>query len=95
MRHLTPAVLNIRRVHDQSVPLPFDVLVGGLRGDIQAIKLQLPCNFLLTFEDHQWYLPIDVVMMLRLLNLCSVASVLNFIKGVGNVLTVPSGSSNQ
>lgn len=50
--------MNIRRVNDQPVPLSFDVLLGGLHCHIQPVKLQLSCHVLLTFEDHQRYLPI-------------------------------------
>lgn len=44
----------LRRVEDQSVPLALDVVVLGLLRDVEAIKLQLPCKLLLSFEDHQW-----------------------------------------
>lgn len=44
---------NLRCVDYQAVPLPFDVIFRWLFGDIQAIKLQLPGNFLFSFEYHQ------------------------------------------
>lgn len=59
---LTRAVLNIRCVHNQAVPLSFDVLLRGLLGDIQAIKLQLSCNFFLALEDHQRYLASGIIL---------------------------------
>lgn len=61
--NLSGAVLNIRCVNNQSVPLPFDVLLGGLLGDIQAIKLQLSRNFFLPLEDHQRYLSSDAPLI--------------------------------
>lgn len=44
------------RVDDQSVPLPFDVVLGRLLCDVKAIKLQPPGHLFLTFEDHKWHL---------------------------------------
>ena len=55
--------VNIRRVNDQSVPLPFDVLLGGLLCHIQSIKLQPSRHFLLTFEDHQWNLSFKIFII--------------------------------
>lgn len=49
---------NVRCVDDQSVPLAFDVFLVGLLLHKQPIELQLPCDFLLTFEDHEGHLPI-------------------------------------
>lgn len=43
----------LRSVEHQSVPLALDVIVLRLLSDIQAIKLQLSGQLLLSFEDNQ------------------------------------------
>lgn len=44
---------NLRRVDDQAIPLPLDVIFRRLFSDIQAIKLQLPGDFFFSFEYDQ------------------------------------------
>lgn len=45
--------VGLRRVEDQSVPLALDVVVLRLLRDVETVKLQLPRELLLPFEDHQ------------------------------------------
>lgn len=45
---------HLRSVDDQSVPLTFDVVVRWLLCDVEASKLQLAGDFLLSFEHNQW-----------------------------------------
>lgn len=46
-------VVHLRSVDDQSVPLSFDVVVRRLFCDVEAGKLQLAGDFLLSFEHNQ------------------------------------------
>lgn len=66
MTRVDPLALNIRCVNDKSVPLPFDILLRGLLSYIQPVKLQLSGHFLLTFEDHQWHLPIECTTLITI-----------------------------
>lgn len=50
------AVGGSRGIDDQSVPLPFDVIIRRLLSDVEAGKLQLPRYLLLTFKHHQRHL---------------------------------------
>lgn len=56
-------LIPIRRVQNQSVPLALDVILFGLLGDVQSIEFQLSGKFLLPFEDHQWNLKWQRVMI--------------------------------
>ena len=46
----------LRSVEHQPVPLAFHVIILRLLRDIEAIKLQLPGQFLLPLKDHQGHL---------------------------------------
>lgn len=46
----------LRSVEHQPVPLSFHVIVLRLLRDIEAVKLQLPGQFLLPLKDHQGHL---------------------------------------
>ena len=46
----------LRSVEHQPVPLAFHVIVLRLLRDIEAVKLQLPGQFLLPLKDHQGHL---------------------------------------
>lgn len=43
----------LRSVEHQSVPLPLDVVVFRLFSDVDAVKLQLPGQLLLSLEDNK------------------------------------------
>lgn len=47
-----PAEL-LRSIEHQSVPLSLDVIVFRLLSDVDAVKLQLPGQLLLSFEDNK------------------------------------------
>ena len=46
----------LRCVEHQPVPLPLHVILLGLLRDVEAVKLQLPGQFLLPLKDHQGHL---------------------------------------
>ena len=47
---------SLRSVEHQPVPLAFHVIILRLLRDIEAVKLQLPGQFLLALKDHQGHL---------------------------------------